>query len=102
MTRLNEIVQSADATRQLYQRDLQLQADIAKEAQLNYERELVKHGEATATLQSLRGQLRTFTEERIKIQKNSEYASAALITSEASWQAQKEDYEREMQQIQER
>ena len=82
-----------------YQEDLRAQAHIAQEAQLNYERELVKHAEAAQTVQQLREEVGNLRTEMRVLRTQAETATATLQSSEASWETQKVEYERELREV---
>ena len=84
---------------QFHQQDLRAQAEIAQEAQKNYENELVKHAEAAQNLQRLRGEYNQLKLEVAGIKAESESAKTKLTQSEESWTEAKERYERELTEL---
>ncbi|KAA8898570.1 hypothetical protein TRICI_006525 [Trichomonascus ciferrii] len=94
-TRLNEMQQSLKD-------DLEGQRQIAKEAQDNYEKELVKHAEAANTVQHLRSENGELKEKMVELTSKAESAAKQLNASEASWDSQKYEYEHEIEQLKSR
>ena len=84
---------------EFYKEDLRAQAHIAQEAQLNYERELVKHAEAAQNVQQLREEIGNLRTQIRSLRTEAETATATLQSSESSWETQKEEYERELQEV---
>ncbi|ANB14246.1 Mlp1p [Sugiyamaella lignohabitans] len=83
-------------------RDLEQQAIIAKEAQDNYEKELVKHAKAADTVQLLRAEVSQLKEQTIELHSKADSAAAQLSNAEASWDNQKYTYEHEIEQLKSR
>lgn len=81
---------------QYHQEDLKVQAEIAQQAQQNYENELVKHAEAAKALQSVRGQLNEVRLQAVELKTEAEAARASLAQSEESWNESKDRYKREL------
>lgn len=77
--------------------DFSRQETIAKEAQENYEREVVKHAEATRVLQEIRADHEGMKKQLAEVSAKAEAASAQLANSEASWQEQKTSYESQLE-----
>lgn len=94
-SRLNEMQQSLKD-------DLEGQRQIAKEAQDNYEKELVKHAEAANTVQNLRSENGELKEKMVELTSKAESATKQLNTSETSWDSQKYEYEHEIEQLKSR
>ena len=84
---------------QYHQEDLKVQAEIAQQAQQNYENELVKHAEAAKALQSVRAQLNEVRVQSVELKTEAESARTALAQSEESWADSKERYERELREV---
>jgi nucleoprotein TPR len=99
---LNEDAEKNAAALTFYQEDLRSQARIAQESQQNYERELVKHAEAAKALQQLREEHSNLKAEVHQIQAEAETAKTTLGASESSWDTQKENYEKELEEIKKR
>lgn len=91
-SRLNEIHESL-------KHDLEKQSEIAKTAQDNYEKELVKHAEAASTAQALRAELGKLKEQVLELSSTSKHSTEQLEASEASWNSQKYAYEHEIEQL---
>ncbi len=81
---------------QYHQEDLKAQAEIAQQAQQNYENELVKHAEAAKALQSVRSQFNELKIRMVELRTETESARASLVQSEESWIESKDRYEREL------
>lgn len=96
---LKEDIEKNTAAVVFYQEDLRSQARIAQEAQQNYERELVKHAEAAKSLQQVREEHVNLKTEVHQIKSESESAKATLSSSEMSWEAQKDNYEKELGEV---
>ncbi|KAG5440302.1 hypothetical protein PCANB_001872 [Pneumocystis canis] len=97
--RFKEIEESLIKTQNEYQEDLRKQFQMAQESRLSYERELVAHAEATNTLQLLRQENLNMKEEILNLNKDNESFKFQLSTSENSWKALKENYEKELHDI---
>jgi len=78
------------------------QAQIATEAQQNYENELVKHAEAAQTLHSVRAEANQMRLEVVDLKTQAETARTTLEQREASWSEMKDRYERELADIKKR
>lgn len=88
------------ATAALYhQEDLKVQAEIAQQAQQNYENELVKHAEAAKALQSVRAQLNEVKVQIVELKTDAESARATLAQHEESWIESRDRYERELTEV---
>ncbi|KAI4163132.1 MAG: hypothetical protein LQ342_003260 [Letrouitia transgressa] len=79
-----------------HQEDLKAQAEIAQQAQQNYENELVKHAEAAKALQQVRNDHNNLKIQIFELKAEAESARANLSQSEDSWMESKERYEREL------
>lgn len=84
---------------QYHQEDLKAQAEIAQQAQQNYENELVKHAEAAKALQSVRSQFSELKIRMVELKTEAESARASLVQSEESWIEAKDRYERELSEV---
>lgn len=82
--------------------DLDGQRQIAKEAQDNYEKELVKHAEAANNVQHLRTENGELKEKMVELNSKADSATTQLNTSESSWDSQKYEYEHEIEQLKSR
>ena len=82
--------------------ELARQAQIAKEAQENYERELVKHADAASNVQKLRTEVGSLKEQLLKLTATAQSAKEQLDNSEASWNSQKYSYEHEIESLKSR
>ena len=87
------------AAAQYYQQDLKAQANIAQQAQQNYENELVKHADAAKALQKVRGELGEVKLELVEARTEAETARLNLSQSEDSWTDSKERFEREISEL---
>lgn len=96
---LKEDIEKNAAAVIFYQEDLRSQARIAQEAQHNYERELVKHAEAAKSLQQVREEHANLKADVHRIKSEAESAKATLSSSEMSWEAQKDNYEKELGEV---
>lgn len=79
-----------------HQEDLKVQAQIAQQAQSNYEDELVKHAEAAKALQKVRAEYNQVKVEMVEMKTEAESARTRLLQSEESWADTRERYEREL------
>ena len=82
---------------QFHLEDLKTQAEIAQQAQQNYENELVKHAEAAKALQKVRGEYNQLKLETTELKTEAESAKTSLTQGEESWTEAKDRYERELQ-----
>ncbi|RMZ85115.1 hypothetical protein DV738_g382, partial [Chaetothyriales sp. CBS 135597] len=78
------------------------QARIAIEAQQNYEKEVVKHGEAAKLLQTVRTEANELRLELVNLRGQAESAQASLLQKESSWEELKDRYEREIADLKKR
>jgi len=85
-----------------HQEDLKAQAEIAQQAQQSYENELVKHGEATKLLHTVRTELNQLKLEVSGYKADAEAARTTMAQSEESWLTNKEKYEKELVEIKNR
>ena len=79
-----------------YQEDLKAQAEIAQQAQQNYENELVKHADAAKSLQKVRGEYNLLKIEVVEMKSEADSARTSLAQNEESWLEARERYEREI------
>ena len=79
-----------------YQEDLKAQAEIAQQAQQNYENELVKHADAAKTLQKVRSDHNQLKVEVVEVKTEAESAKTSLAQSEESWAESRKRFEREI------
>ncbi|KAL8752933.1 MAG: hypothetical protein Q9184_005575 [Pyrenodesmia sp. 2 TL-2023] len=86
---------------QYHQEDLRAQAEIAQQAQQNYENELVKHAEAAKTLQKVRSDSNDLKVQMVGMKTELESARTSLTQSEESWKSSKARYEQELTAIRE-
>ncbi|SLM33347.1 Tetratricopeptide, MLP1/MLP2-like [Lasallia pustulata] len=81
---------------QFHQADLRAQAEIAQQAQQNYEDELVKHAEAAKALQKVRNDYNQLKLEVVEMKTEVESTRTSMAQSEESWAEAKGRYEREL------
>lgn len=86
---------------QYHQEDLRAQADIAQQAQQNYENELVKHAEAAKALQKVRSDFNDLKIQMVEMKTEVESARTSLTQSEESWMGSKTRYEQELTAVRE-
>ncbi|KAI9846233.1 MAG: hypothetical protein M1837_004222 [Sclerophora amabilis] len=84
------------------QEDLKAQAEIAQQAQQNYEDELLKHAEAAKALQIVRNDYNQLKTEAVELKTEAEAAQTNLSQNERSWEESKEMYERELSEVRKR
>ncbi|KAF2812073.1 uncharacterized protein BDZ99DRAFT_460855 [Mytilinidion resinicola] len=94
--RLKDDCERYQETAKMHQEDLKAQAEIAKQAQQSYENELVRHGEATKTLRTVREEYNTLRTEVADIKAQGEAARTTLAQSEEHWNETRQRYEREL------
>ena len=99
LARLRDESDRLAETARLHQEDLKAQAEIAQQAQQNYEDELVKHAEAASSLQKLRGEHNTLKTEVAGFKSEAEAAKLSLSQSEESWTETRAKYEQEITEI---
>ena len=83
-------------TAHFYQEDLKAQAEIAQQAQQNYENELVKHADAAKSLQKVRSEYNLLKIEVVEMKSEADSARSSLAQNEESWSEARERYEREI------
>ncbi|KAL8737456.1 MAG: hypothetical protein Q9181_001672 [Wetmoreana brouardii] len=84
-----------------HQEDLKAQAEIAQQAQQNYENELVKHAEAAKALQKVRSDFNELKVQVVELKTQAESARTTLAQSEESWLDSKARYEHELADLKE-
>ncbi|KAL8841652.1 MAG: hypothetical protein Q9170_000866 [Blastenia crenularia] len=96
ITRLKDQDERHATAAQYHQEDLKAQAEIAQQAQQNYENELVKHAEAAKALQKVRGDFNDMRVQVVELKSEAESARSILAQSEESWLDAKARYEQEL------
>lgn len=81
------------------QEDLKAQAEIAQQAQQNYESELIKHGDAAKALQKVRSDYNELKLEIAEYKTEAESARTSLSQSEESWTESRNRYESELAEL---
>ena len=99
LTQLKDQDERHATAAQFHQEDLKIQAEIAQQAQQNYENELVKHAEAAKAVQSVRAQYNEVKLQIVELKTEAEAARAALAQNEESWTESKDRYERELGEV---
>ncbi|KIW16380.1 hypothetical protein PV08_06431 [Exophiala spinifera] len=79
-----------------------VQAQIATEAQQNYENELVRHADAAKALHTVREEANQIKLEAVDLRTQAATAKADLEQKEASWNELKDRYEREVSDLKQR
>ena len=79
-----------------------IQAQIATEAQQNYENELLKHAEAAKTLHTVRDEANQIKLEMVDLRTQAENSKADVERKQASWDEMKDRYERELADVKKR
>lgn len=102
ISRLKDQDERYAAAAQYHQEDLKAQAEIAQRAQQNYENELVNHAEAAKNLQAIRNEANQLKLESVDLKTQAESAQKSLAQREESWKELKEQYEREISELQQR
>ena len=87
------------AAAQFYQEDLKVQADIAQQAQHNYEDELVKHADAAKALQKARSDYNELKLEIKALKTDADSARKSLNQNKESWARSRDAYERELTEL---
>lgn len=95
LTRLRDDKDRLQETAKLLGEDVKAQAEIARQAQNDYERELGKHTEAINNLQAVRTELNTLKTQAVTYKSQAEAAKATLVEQQESWDETKNLYERE-------
>ncbi|KAI4170403.1 MAG: hypothetical protein LQ343_005025 [Gyalolechia ehrenbergii] len=96
IARLKEQDERHATAAQYHQEDLKAQAEIAQQAQQNYENELVKHAEAAKALQRVRSDFNDLKIQVVELRTEAQSAQATLAQSEESWLDAKARYEQEL------
>ncbi|TKA70110.1 hypothetical protein B0A49_09564, partial [Cryomyces minteri] len=99
VARLKDESERYAETSKLHREDLKAQAEIAQQAQQNYEDELVKHADAAKALHKVRTDYNQLRTEVAEIKAEAEAAKAALAQSEESWSEVRDRYERELAEL---
>ncbi|KAF9885206.1 hypothetical protein FE257_000657 [Aspergillus nanangensis] len=90
------------ASAQFHQDDLKAQAEIAQQAQQNYETELVKHAEAAKNLQIVRSEANQLKLDIVELRAQTEASKKDVTQKQESWNERKERYETEISDLQKR
>ena len=96
IAKLKDLHERSESAAHFYQEDLKSQAEIARQAQQNYENELVKHADAAKALQKVRGEYNQLRLDVAELKAEAESARRTLSQSEESWAETTERYEREL------
>ena len=96
VNRIKDWAERNESAARFHQEDLKVQAEIAQQAQQNYENELVKHADAARNLQKVRAEFSQLKLEAIELKTEAESARTSLSQSEESWVEAKEHYEQEI------
>ena len=99
IAKLKDLHERSESAAHFYQEDLKLQAEIARQAQQNYENELVKHADAAKALQKVRGDYNQLRLDVAGLKAEAESARRTLSQSEESWSETTERYERELMEL---
>jgi nucleoprotein TPR len=102
ISRIKDDCERYQETARMHQEDLKAQAEIATQAQQSYENELVRHGEATKNLRTVRDEYNTLRSEVADIRAQGEAARTTLAQSEEHWNDTRQRYERELGELQTR
>jgi nucleoprotein TPR len=96
---LKDSCERAEAAARYHQEDLRTQANIAQQAQQNYENELLKHAEAAKTAQKFRNEHNNLRVELAGVKSSAEAAQTKLKQNEESWLEAKQRYENELSEL---
>ncbi|KAI9829462.1 MAG: hypothetical protein M1826_005644 [Phylliscum demangeonii] len=96
ISRLKDENERHAAAAHFHQQDLRTQAEIAQDAQQNYENELLKHAEAAKTLQEVRKEYHQLKTEVVQFKTEAEAATVALDQNETSWEETRQRYDGEL------
>ena len=99
ISRLKSDNERTEAAAHFHHEDLKAQAQIAQQAQKNYEDELVKHAEAAKSLSAVRSECQSLKLQVVELRGTSEAAQTKLTQNEESWNEAKERYENELREI---
>lgn len=102
MTKLRDSEQKMAEQAEFNLEASKVQAQIATEAQQNYENELVKHADAAKNLHSVRDEANHLRLELVDFKTQAETAKNDLEQKEASWSEMKDRYEREIADLKKR
>ncbi|KAK2737652.1 hypothetical protein FQN57_007459 [Myotisia sp. PD_48] len=97
--RLKEQEERLTAATQFHQRDLKAQAEIAQNAQQDYESELVKHAATANNLQSVRAQTNELKLEVVDLRTQADTAKNSLLQQGEMWNQLKDKYEAEITEL---
>lgn len=104
-TEIERLKEEADKSAEQAQFNLEaskVQAQIATEAQQNYENELVRHADAAKALHSIREEANQLKLEAVDLRTQATTIKADLEQKEASWNELKDRYEREVSDLKQR
>ena len=96
ISKLKDWAERNESAARFHQEDLKVQAEIAQQAQQNYEDELLKHADAAKGLQKVRSEYSQLKLEAIELKTEAEVARKNMSQSEDSWAEAREQYEREI------
>ena len=96
---LKDVLDRTQSASNYHQEDLKAQAEIAQQAQQNYENELVKHAEAAKTLQKVRSDYNELKVEALGLKTAADFARTAMTQNEESWSNTKDRYENEFKEL---
>lgn len=96
IARLKDLAERSEEQAQFNLEASKAQAEIAQEAQQNYENELLKHAEAARALQTVRSEANQLRLEIADQRTQASSANRILAQKEESFASQKEQYEREL------
>ena len=99
IARLKSDLERTEAASHFHQEDLKAQAQIAQQAQKNYEDELVKHADAAKALSTVRAVCQGLKLEVVELRGSAEAAQTKLSQSEESWAESKDRYENEIREV---
>ncbi|QKX63321.1 uncharacterized protein TRUGW13939_10491 [Talaromyces rugulosus] len=102
IVRLKEEAERQLENAKTYEQSVQAQAEIAQQAQQNYENELLKHAEAAKQLQTVRSEANELRLEIVGVRTQAENSKKDLTQKEESWKEQKDRYEGEILELQKR
>ncbi|KAI1858196.1 hypothetical protein JX265_010864 [Neoarthrinium moseri] len=94
--RLKDQEENYTASSTFHQQDLRAQAEIASNAQQQYETEVVKHGETAKALASVRAEYNQLRTAAATLRAEAESAKATLLQNESSWEDRRRRFEQEL------
>ncbi|KAM0815939.1 putative Nucleoprotein TPR/MLP1 domain-containing protein [Seiridium cardinale] len=94
--RLKDQEENYTASAQFHQQDLRTQAEIASNAQQQYEEEVAKHGQTAANLHAIRNEYNQLRTSAATLRAEAESAKATLLQNESSWEERRKKLEQEM------